>query len=401
MPKGERRETTDPVIAETLVAKRLAELQELKRNKNVLGIERQTTLASFAAHHLVRKAEAGRVTEGWLTETQKHLESAIAFFCNDGDPLPRDPKTDEILLENINDRDLRAITVPEVEAWKSWLAKRPGKREGSFLSGGTIRHYLNALSNLYQRAQSEGYVAPGYNPVAALIEKPTAKRQEARWLEVHEAALLLEAARLYKPRSGRGAPSFLHPLLATFLLTGGRKSEVLGLEVEDISFDRKTITFRPNGTRGLKTATSRRTVRMWPQLEKILRKYVFGGDKPLGALLFPSDRVAGEGKVWDLRKSLADVARRAGIDPDRVHLHALRHTYCAARLQTLDNGHPVSPFTVAKELGHGGTALVERIYGHLGEVRHRSEVVEFRVEQHRKILGDRLKELRTRSRGAK
>ncbi len=67
-----------------------------------------------------------------------------------------------------------------------------------------------------------------------------------------------------------------------------------------------------------------------------------------------------------------------------------RHTYCAARLQTLDHGAPVSPFTVAKEMGHGGDSLVKRIYGHLGEVRRRSEVVEYRVENHREVLGQRL-----------
>ena len=36
------------------------------------------------------------------------------------------------------------------------------------MSGGTLRHYLNALSNLFRRAQAEGYVPPGYNPVAAM-----------------------------------------------------------------------------------------------------------------------------------------------------------------------------------------------------------------------------------------
>jgi integrase len=60
-----------------------------------------------------------------------------------------------------------------------------------------------------------------------------------------------------------------------------------------------------------------------------------------------------------------------------------RHTYCAARLQTLDGGAPVSTFTVAKELGHGGTSLVQRVYGHLGTVRHRGTAVEYRVEQHK------------------
>ena len=56
-----------------------------------------------------------------------------------------------------------------------------------------------------------------------------------------------------------------------------------------------------------------------------------------------------------------------------------RHTYCAARLQTLDRGAPVSTYTVARELGHSSEAMVRRVYAHLGQVRHRSEVVEYRA----------------------
>lgn len=73
-----------------------------------------------------------------------------------------------------------------------------------------------------------------------------------------------------------------------------------------------------------------------------------------------------------------------------VRSKAFRHTYCSTRLQTLDQGAPVSQFTVARELGHGGDALVRRIYGHLGEVRQRSEVVEYRIEQHEERLKARL-----------
>ena len=45
---------------------------------------------------------------------------------------------------------------------------------------------------------------------------------------------------------------------------------------------------------------------------------------------------------------------------------------------------------VAKELGHGGPAMVERVYGHLRQVRHRAEGVEYSVEQHQEALGERL-----------
>ena len=60
----------------------------------------------------------------------------------------------------------------------------------------------------------------------------------------------------------------------------------------------------------------------------------------------------------------------------------------------IDHGAPVSIFTVSRELGHGSEALVKRIYGHLGTVRHRAKVVEYRVEQHRGVLRAQLAALR-------
>ena len=92
---------------------------------------------------------------------------------------------------------------------------------------------------------------------------------------------------------------------------------------------------------------------------------------------------------------VAAVAARIGHKQGEVTPYTLRHTYCSARLQTLDQGAPVSPFTVGRELGHGGDALVRSVYGHLGTVRHRAKVVEYRVTQHRAILRERLAALRT------
>ena len=47
----------------------------------------------------------------------------------------------------------------------------------------------------------------------------------------------------------------------------------------------------------------------------------------------------------------------------------------------MDRGAPVSVFTVAREMGHGGEAMVRRVYRHLGQVRH-AEAVEYRPERH-------------------
>ena len=193
----------------------------------------------------------------------------------------------------------------------------------------------------------------------------------------------------------------MYPLLATYLLTGGRKKEVLGLEVGDISFGRRRVTFRVHPHRRLKTKHAARSLPLWPQLTDILQEYIFGGAAPLGTLLFPSPRT-GE-MIRKFREPLDAIAERAGWKAGEIRSRMFRHTYCAARLQTgekrvatLEDGRevvewiPVSTYTVAKEMGHGGTGLVERVYGHLGETQHRSEVVEYRVENHREVLGERL-----------
>ncbi len=375
IPRGAKLATADPDVAERLAAERVAELERLRRNKSLLGTI-GAQLQDYAAHHLQQKARAGNVGFQHLTALESRLRAAINFL---GAETPID-----------------AIGTREIRAFMNHLSTIPNRRGGT-LTGGARRHYLNALSNLYVRAQEEGVVMPGFNPARALMEKPQGRREEARWLEVHEAALLLESARLYRPLRPDAATAGAHVIVATLLLTGGRRSEVLGLDVDDVSFDRRTVTFRPNRWRKLKTLTSRRVVPLWPQLEMILREWVFERDAPLAGLLFPGR----DGRmVGDLDKQLDAIGQRAGWNRGEIRAKALRHSYCAARLQSLDRGAPVSAFTVAREMGHGGLRLVERVYGHLGDVRHRSEVVEYRVEQHEQTLGERLHAVRIAPTGA-
>ena len=378
---GAKTATTDPIIAEALVVDRLTMLQERRRNKTLLGIQRQALLAEFGAHHLVEKARSGRMTEQWLAAVEMHLEAAIQYFCNKGRSLPRLIGSEHPDLTNIQDRDLASITVQDLHCYTSWLSERSNGRDAK-LSPSSQRKYLNSLSNLYRRAISEACVPPGYNPVQAMMDKPqdSRGRSEARWLEVPQAALLLEALQQSRDNETEQfiPPSMLHAIVATMLLTGGRPTEVLGLEVRDVNFDRKTVTFRPNQWRRLKTATSHRAVPMWPQLETILREWLRGPFvPPPTGLLFPS--LVGPGMVRDIRKGLDAAAKRIGWKVGDIRPYAFRHTYCAARLQTLDRGHPISPWTVAREMGHGGRSLIDRVYGHLGEVRHRSDAVEFHV----------------------
>jgi integrase len=149
----------------------------------------------------------------------------------------------------------------------------------------------------------------------------------------------------------------------------------VALTAEDVSFDRSLVLIR-----GTKTAGAFRSLPLWPQLREILYPYVCPADRTPGTgLLFPSPK--GGGMVTDVRKLLDAVAARVGWPERSINLYTFRHTYCAARLQTFDHGATVSPYTVGKELGHGGDSLVKRVYGHLGDVRRRSDVPEYRLEQ--------------------
>ena len=368
--KGETLATTDRNVADVLAGERVKELEEEKRGKAILGRD-QIGLEVFALHHLRQKEKDGEGVPAWLYQVHVHLLEAVAFFGAT--------------------TDLAILSPKDMDRYVAHLRRKDNGRGGA-LSDTSVRKYLNSLSNLYARAVSEEYVDK--NPVANMYSKPTETDTEAAYLEPEEAALLLESARTYRAPVEDGGFAHMYPLLATFILTGGRKSEVLGLEVDDVSLRLGKVYFHPNEWRRLKTRGSKRTVPLWPQLQEILHAYMLERERTggLGSLLFPSGRGSEEKMIRDVRKALAHIASRAGFPEEHVRLHMLRHTYTAARIQTLDRGQPVALYTVARELGHRSPNMIEDRYGHLHDRTELGgkEVVEFRVEEHQEKLTERL-----------
>src|SRR5688500_6490216 len=96
VPPGDHLATTDLDVANKLAGERLQELERRKRGKDLFGIEVQTTLREYAAHHLMEKARAGKVTTVWLERTEDRLRAAVEFF---------------------GDRELSTITTRDVQRW--------------------------------------------------------------------------------------------------------------------------------------------------------------------------------------------------------------------------------------------------------------------------------------------
>ena len=79
VPPGEKLPTKDPIIARQLAARRIKELEELRRRKTLHGVIRVTTLVPFAQHHLEEKARSESATDQWLESVELHLKVALDY----------------------------------------------------------------------------------------------------------------------------------------------------------------------------------------------------------------------------------------------------------------------------------------------------------------------------------
>ena len=145
-----------------------------------------------------------------------------------------------------------------------------------------------------------------------------------------------------------------------------------------------------------------------PRIEKeeILGAYLIRREQDggLDELLFPATRGGNDEHMIDnVRKSLDQIGLRAGFERGSLRATAFRHSYATARLYTAQHGAPVSLWTVRGEMGHSSTGMIQKVYGHTITQRTAAwkeqrvalpEVVEFRIENHKNELEDRLLALR-------
>jgi integrase len=353
-PAGDKQATTSEDVATTLLSERIKELERQKYDQAMGGLRRIASLEQMANEWLDYLGK---------TETRaKTVERYKLAFTHLYKVLERTKRIDQITVSEARHALVALRAVPS--------------RFGRGLSNSSIHHVLAAVRQAHDYAADEGAARMSGNPWRLLrkIDRPKRNATSADFLEVYEAAALLTAIATTRTRF---VP--LRAIVATMLLTGGRRSEVFGLEVGDIDFDRDTVTIRPNRWRPLKRGGPR-TVPLFPQLRAELRAYIAESGRIGGLLLFPGrgtgggEQLLAGGKLYD---QLRRAAKVAGIESKRVTPQALRVTYCAARLQSLDGGRPCAHYTVQTEMGHASMDMITRVYGRLGTVRHREEGVEY------------------------
>jgi integrase len=129
---------------------------------------------------------------------------------------------------------------------------------GATLAASTVKKYLRVLSKLFRRAWAAQVISGKHRPFDDIMNMHEVEEEEAEWLDGRTAALLLAAARLYRPKRAELALPCAYTIVAVLLLTGMRPAEGLGLYIENIDFDRPPGRHRGAGCHG--AASARRTV---------------------------------------------------------------------------------------------------------------------------------------------
>lgn len=285
----------------------------------------------------------------------KPAKRAVTWM-HDGSNLNRHvrPLLGKRLANTVTTADA-ARALHDIAAGKTAADVKTGPRGRAIVRGGegTSRRTRTTAAAMWAWGLEHGLIR-GANPFAGVrLAAPPVKE---RFLSREEAGRFLDALTA-REASGDLSPTFADAL-RLLLLTGARKTEVLGLRWSEIDFGRAVVTLPPERTKAGGKTGARRVHLSAPALAVLSRRADAREAMPeaeRSLFVFPAAR--GEGHAVGLRKAFVGACAAAGLDGVRVH--DLRHTY--ASLLIADGA---SLFLIGKALGHASPRTTER-YAHL------------------------------------
>jgi integrase/recombinase XerD len=253
----------------------------------------------------------------------------------------------------------------DLEALADWLGHSPtsvtteelecylAELRAAGLSGATIARRVASVRSFFRHLILIG--AADSNP-AAELELPRRTRKLPRALSPSEAERLIEAAGGTTPRALRD-----QALVELLYGAGLRVSEAVGLEKGGVDFDQRLV--RTVGKGG-----KERVVPVGRQAVEALRRYLARGRPHLDRRHRPELFLNAQGGPLTRAGAfliLRKLAGKAGLEPERVHPHLLRHSFAT---HLLEGGADLR--SVQEMLGHADLATTE-LYTHVTDRRRR------------------------------
>jgi integrase/recombinase XerD len=243
-------------------------------------------------------------------------------------------------------RPPHTVTTEELERYLAEL-----RAEG--LAGSTIARRAAAIRSFFRHLILLGQRAD--NP-AAELDLPRRNRRLPRTLSPGEAERLVEAANGTSPRDLRD-----RALVELLYGAGLRVSEAVGLDKTGADLDARIVRCIGKGNK-------ERIVPVGRQATEALRRYLSRGrpfldrrHRPELFLNAQGGPLTRAGAFLILRK----LAAKAGLEPERVHPHLLRHSFAT---HLLEGGADLR--SVQEMLGHADLSTTE-LYTHVTDRRRR------------------------------
>lgn len=236
------------------------------------------------------------------------------------------------------------------------------------LSRATRARRLSAVKQLYRFAFDEGLRDD--NP-ALQISGPGREKRLPKTLSIEEVDRLLEAAEEHgRTKADRSRNACLMQVLYA---TGMRVSELVSLPMVAARGDPRMLLIRGKGGKERMVPLSppaRAALARWLEIREEAEDLRRVEGKPASSHLFPSRGKAGHLTRHAFYMLIKEFAVEAGVSPDKVTPHTLRHAFAT---HLLANGADLR--AIQTLLGHADVATTE-IYTHVLEERLRELVLE-------------------------
>jgi integrase/recombinase XerD len=262
-------------------------------------------------------------------------------------------------------RSFAATDTPDIEGYLIHC-------DANGLSKATRARRLSAIKQLFRFAHEEGWRAD--NP-ALRLPGPGKMHRLPKTLSLDEVDRLLTTARGHGRTPGDRLRN--RALLELLYATGMRVSELVGLPVAAVRGDPQMILVRGKGDKERLVPMSRparAAVAEWlAERDRDLAAAKADGKAPSAVAeraLFPGSGAEGHLTRQYFHGILKDITIRAGIDPDRVTPHTLRHVFAT---HLLAGGADLR--VIQSLLGHADIATTE-IYTHVMDDHLRALVLQ-------------------------
>jgi integrase/recombinase XerD len=256
----------------------------------------------------------------------------------------------------------RWLDAPPSGATTEQLESYVAQLRADGLSPATIARRLASLRALYRHLMLLGTRSD--NPAAELAS-PRRIRKLPRTLSPAEAERLIEAANGTTPRALRDSA-----IVELLYGAGLRVGELVSLDKSSVDLDERLVRALGKGSKERVVPVGRRAVEALRRYLSRGRPYLDTRHRPELFLNAKGGPLTRAGVFLILRR----LAGKAGLEPERIHPHLLRHSFAT---HLLEGGADLR--SVQEMLGHADLATTE-LYTHVSDSRRRE--LYFRAHPH-------------------